>query len=57
MQAKRFLDVAQAGQSIPSTFVNGYMPIIKMIDDIVAAGPTYVQNFRVLHKRAQKSRK
>ena len=57
MQAKRFLDVAQAGQSIPSTFVNGYMPIIKMIDDIVAAGPTYVQNFRVLHKRAKKSRK
>ena len=57
MQAKRFLDVAQAGQSIPSTFVHGYMPIIKMVDDIVAAGPTYVQNLRVLHKRAQKQRK
>tara|TARA_Y200000002_G_C22665465_1_gene657795 strand:+ start:1169 stop:2116 length:948 start_codon:yes stop_codon:yes gene_type:complete len=57
MQAKRFLDVAQAGQSIPSTFVNGYMPIIKMVDDVVAAGPTYVQALRVLHNRAKKARR
>ena len=57
MQAKRFLDVAQAGQSIPNTFVNGYMPIIKMVDDIVSSGPTYVQALRVLHQRAKKQRK
>ena len=54
MQAKRFLDLASKGNSIPGTLVNGYMPIIKMVDDIVAAGPSYVQNFKVLHKRAKK---
>lgn len=57
MAAKRFLDLAQSGQSIPSTFLKGYMPIIKMVDDIVSAGPTYVQNLRVLHNRAKKQRK
>ena len=43
--------------NIPNTFLNGYMPIIKMVDDIVSAGPTYVQNLRVLHQRAKKQRK
>ena len=57
IQAKRFLDLAQSRQSIPSTFLDGYMPIIKMVDDIVSAGPTYVQNLRVLHQRAKKQRK
>ena len=57
MAAKRFLDLAQSGNSIPSTFLKGYMPIIKMVDDIVSAGPTYVQNLRVLHNRAKKARK
>jgi hypothetical protein len=31
------------------------MPAIKMIDDIVAAGPAYVNNLRALHKRAKKN--
>jgi|TARA_R110000851_G_scaffold327296_1_gene496636 hypothetical protein len=57
MQAKRFLDAVQAKQSVPNTFVDGYLPIIKMIDDIVGAGPTYVQNLRVLAQRAKKHRK
>tara|TARA_B110000444_G_scaffold248489_1_gene272416 strand:- start:347 stop:1219 length:873 start_codon:yes stop_codon:yes gene_type:complete len=57
MQAKRFLDLAQSRQSIPSTFLDGYMPIIKMVDDIVSSGPTYVQALRVLHQRAKKQRK
>ena len=57
MQAKRFLDAVQSKQSIPTTFVNGYLPIIKMVDDIVAGGPTYLQALRVLHQRAKKQRK
>jgi len=29
-------------------------PAIEMLDDIVSAGPGFVQLLRVLHKRAQK---
>jgi|TARA_B110000263_G_C15297170_1_gene506121 hypothetical protein len=55
--AKRFLDLANAGRSIPSTFLAGYMPIITMIDDMVTAGPEFVQALKVLHNRAKKRRK
>ena len=52
--AKRFLDLAKEGRSIPASFVPGYMPIITMVDDMVEAGPTYVQALKVLHARAAK---
>ena len=52
---KRFLQQASNGQAASSGMVQAYMPAIEMIDDIVQAGPAYVNNLRALHKRAKKS--
>ena len=52
---KRFLAQAADGKAASSSMVQAYMPAIKMIDDIVQAGPAYVNNLRALHKRAKKS--
>lgn len=56
-QCKRFLELARDGRSIPSVQVNAYLPIIKMIDDIVQSGPGAVQMLRQVHKTAKKMRK
>lgn len=55
MQAKMFLQFAKEGRSIPSSYVKGYLPALEMLDDIVTAGPGFVQMLRVLHKRAKRS--
>ena len=47
---KKFLELARSGNSIPSTFVKQYLPAIQLIDDIVKAGPGYVQMLRSLKK-------
>jgi len=57
MLAKKFVDQAKNGNAIPSSMVNAYMPVIKMVDDIAQAGPAYIQQLRILQNRAQKSRK
>ena len=57
MLAKKFLDLAENGKSIPSSLVKGYMPAIEMIDEIIQAGPAYVQLLKALHSRAKKARK
>ena len=57
MQAQRFINLASKGASVPGNFVAGYMPIIKMVHDIVRAGPAFINQLRVLHKRAQKNAK
>jgi hypothetical protein len=54
MATKKFLELAKDGKSVPSSFVQGYLPAVKMLDDIVQAGPSFVQNLRTLHKRAKK---
>jgi len=54
MKTKKFVDLARNGQSIPSVIADGYLPIIKMIDDIVKGGPQYVQLLRTIHKKAKK---
>jgi hypothetical protein len=54
VRAKRFVEEAEQGKSIPSNFVKGYFPIIAMIDDIVDAGPAAVAQLRNLHKRHKK---
>lgn len=55
MLAKHFVELSRMGKSIPSPMVKAYQPIIEMIDDIVTAGPGYVQMLKVLHKRAKRS--
>jgi hypothetical protein len=53
MLTRQFLISAIEGRTIPAAYVEAYMPIIDMIDDIVQAGPGYIQNLRALHKRAK----
>ena len=57
MRTKNFLDLAKQGKSVPRQFVQGYLPAAKMLDDIVQAGPAYINLLRALHQRAKKSRK
>ena len=57
MRTKNFLALAKQGRSIPGQFVQGYIPAVKMMDDIVKAGPAYINLLRALHQRAKKSRK
>ena len=57
MKTKNFLNLAKDGKSVPSQFVQGYLPAVKMLDDIVKAGPAYINLLRSLHQRAKKSRK
>ena len=56
MRARLFLELAKEGKNIPSGFVQGMQPAIEMLDDIVSAGPGFVQMLKVLHKRAQNKR-
>jgi len=39
MLTKKFLELALNGKSVPSSMVKGYLPALKMLDDIVTAGP------------------
>lgn len=55
VQAKRFLDLAKNKQSIPASLVQAYLPAIAVLDDIVKAGPGFVQQLRLLANRAKKS--
>ena len=52
---KSFIELSRAGRTIPSPMVKAYAPIVEMIDDIVTAGPSFVQLLKVLHSRAKKS--
>lgn len=54
MLTKKFLELALAGKSVPSTMVKGFVPALEMLDDIVTAGPGYVQMLKLLHQRAKK---
>lgn len=53
MRATKFVELAEQGRSVPSTLVEGYMPIIEMVDDIVNSGTAYIQQLKLLHKRAK----
>jgi hypothetical protein len=53
MRATKFVELAEQGRSVPSTLVEGYMPIIEMVEDIVSGGTSYIQQLKLLHKRAK----
>jgi hypothetical protein len=57
MMAKKFLELAKDGKSIPSNMVQAYMPAIQLIDNIVKGGPSFIQMLRVLENRAKKASK
>lgn len=54
MRAKRFIEMAEQGKSVPGDFVKAYLPIIEMVDDLVDAGPGAVRQLQNLHKRFKK---
>ena len=57
MRTKNFLDLAKQGKSVPGQFVQGYIPAIKMVDDIVQAGPAYINLLRSTAFESKKSSK
>ena len=57
MMAKKFLELAKDGKSIPSNVVRAYLPAIALLDNIAKAGPGYVQMLRTLENRAKNSTK
>ena len=55
--ARRSIELAVSGASVPGNILKAYLPVIQMVHDIVRAGPAFIQQLRVLHKRAQKTLK
>lgn len=53
----KFLESAKAGKTIVGTFVKAYLPLLIMLDDIIKAGPAYVEQLKQLHNRAKNARK
>ena len=53
----KFIENARAGRSVVAQFVQAYAPLIFMLDDIIKAGPVYVNQLKMLHNRAKKARK
>ena len=53
----KFLQNAKAGKSVVANFMQSYAPIVIMIDDIVKAGPSYVNQLKQLHNRAKNETK
>lgn len=53
----RFLEYANKGSSIPASFVSSYLPIFRMVHDIVLAGPAYIEQLKLVHQRAKNARK
>lgn len=51
---KKFLEAAKDGKAASSSMVQAYLPAIEMLDDIVQAGPAFVQQLRALQKRAKR---
>jgi hypothetical protein len=50
----KFLQNARAGRTIMANFTQSYLPIIIMIDDIVRAGPSYIEQLKQVHNRAKR---
>ena len=50
---QQFVDRAARGETIPAHLVKAYAPAIKMLDEIVRAGPQYTNLLKIAHKRAK----
>lgn len=55
--ARKFVEMTGKGTAIPSNVVQAYAPAVKMLNDIVAAGPAYVGMLRTIHNKAKKQNK
>lgn len=54
---KRFLEMSKNNQSVSKDILKSYLPIIELVDNIVKAGPAFVQRLKVLESRAKMSRR
>ena len=52
---KGFLEYMRAGKPIPGNMVRAYQPVAKAMDDIVRAGPSYINMLRSIQNRAKNS--
>lgn len=53
----KFLQAGLNGKTIMAQFVDSYIPVMLMIDDIVKAGPAYIEQLKQLHRRAKRDLK
>ena len=51
-RAKMAVDMAKDGKGLPSNIVSAYLPIMKMVDDIIGGGYTFVKLVQSIHERA-----
>jgi hypothetical protein len=54
--AYKVLSITSRGLPIPSRFAQAYQPIMQIIDDIVKAGPGYVNLLKQVHNRAKRAK-
>ena len=55
--ARKFVEMTGRGQAIPGNLVQAYAPAVRMLNDIVAAGPAYVGMLRTIHNKAKQQNK
>jgi len=53
-RAKIAADLVKQGKAVPAPVMQAYSPIIRMVDDIVKGGYTFVKLFQNIHQRAKK---
>jgi hypothetical protein len=51
--AYKVLNMTSRGLGIPPRFAQAYAPIMRIIDDIIKAGPGYVNLLKQVHNRAR----
>lgn len=56
LKAKLSKDRIEEGKTVPSSLITGYQPVAELINDIVLAGPNYINLLKNLHQRAKRSR-
>lgn len=54
--AYKVLSITSRGLPIPSRFAQAYQPIMQIVDDIVKAGPGYVNLLKQVHNRAKRAK-
>ena len=52
-RAKIAADMVKQGKSVPAPVMQAYVPVIKMVDDIVKGGYTFVKLLQTIHDRAR----
>lgn len=57
MLVKGFLELMAQGKPIPGNMVRAMRPAVKALDDVVRAGPSYINMFRSIQNRAKKTLK